>query len=146
MDRRRAEYASRRLWGSIFPFPQTPLPDAPPPGLLRRSLAQRLRAELPVRIERLDRSSFPPPWQHLFSHPRLGWQISPIPAGPDRDERCALLDSLHHPTTWMVYCDGSFVWCPNHPHTSRSAGAAILVSDTTVIDHLWWPRQLYTQL
>ena len=36
----------------------------------------------------------------------------------------------------MVYCDSSFIWHPDHPHTSRSTGAAILVSDTTVIDHI----------
>lgn len=124
----------RERWGSILPFP-TGLFDQPPSSqLLRRSLTHRLRADLPAQVEYLPRSLWPPPWRPERSHPRLTWLTDPIPDGPDRLDRMALLDSLHSPLSWMVYCDGSFVWRPDHPDHSKAGAGALLMLSEHVVD------------
>lgn len=133
ITQRRGEYACRRRWGSILPLPNLHPRRHITPEHSHKSLLVRLQCDLPLDVEGFTRDQWPPPWSTHRTHPRISWDIDPAPNGPDRVHRVAYLDSLHTPDRWMVYCDGSFVWRPQEPDTSRGGAASIVIHQEHIL-------------
>ena len=132
---RRSEYACRRRWGSIHPLPDLPADAVPLPETSHKSLMVRMQCDLPAEVESFARSEWPPPWSHTRPTPRINWDIDPARAGPDRRDRVALMDALYTPERWMVYCDGSFVWRPEDPDTSKGGAGVVLIHQEHVLEY-----------
>ena len=130
---RRAQFACRLRMGSLSPLMDTqPFPNQEVPTT-HRFLAQRLALALPVDTELVRSTQFPSPWYSHRRHPRIHWDIDPVPRGPDREHRSAYLDSLHTPDRVVIYCDGSFVWRPLDSLDSRSGAASVFFHEDQLL-------------